>query len=78
MFNRTPFSKRKKLAENPQKTLVYQYDKASEKLRKQVILILKSALGTNLYQDRGVLYGTHSTASFALWNHVFGRVRKPV
>lgn len=76
MFNRVPFSKRQKQASEAGKPLVYEYDKVPAPLRKQVVLILKRALGTQLWKQESFLRGNEPSVSFNAWNFIFQRLRE--
>lgn len=70
-----PFSKRQKQHADAGKPLVYQYDKVPDALRKQVILILRRALGTQLEKQFGSMLDPH-TYAMNYWGYIFQVLRE--
>jgi hypothetical protein len=68
MFNRVPFSKRQKQAAEAGKPLVYEYELVPQTLRKQVVLVLRRALGTQLWNCSSFIRGDEPTAAFEMWS----------
>lgn len=64
-----PFSKRKQQAADAGKPLVYQYDKVPSALRKQVIMILQRALGSQLRDPYGGILHEY-TVAMRYWSYI--------
>lgn len=75
MARHIPFSKRQKQAADAGKPLVYQYDKVPEALRKQVILILRRALGTQLRDPYAGVF-REFTVAMNYWDYIFQVLRE--
>jgi hypothetical protein len=69
-----PYSKRLKQATDVDKPLIYQYDKVPGKLRNQVILILREALGQRLQTSFAGM--EPPTAAMNLWSKIFLMLRE--
>lgn len=70
-----PFSKRQKALADAGKPLVYQYDKVPDALRRQVVLILRRALGTQLEKPFGSMFAPH-TSAMNYWSYIFQVLRE--